>query len=387
MIIHTVEMQSFEGRWKSCVRVEIEGRGRFKNNSSIEDLWIDWPSSYCAPEEANGDPFLLICLPIAMRLKERLVSRSPISQALLINVLEAMEIYSFYFPDLCEIVEIDCVSEVRTRSPETRIASFYSGGVDSIYNIAEHRRLNEQFGVPLVSDLWLVQGMDIALDQVDLWNQTKERLIGPDAQHAAPYAADVRTNARDLHNGIVPWEELGFSAILGGLAKCFSPMVNTALIGSYARYKDVIPHSSSPLVDPMWSCDRQSIRHFSARVDRQEKIGTIIQHSPELLKQLRVCWKNPGDVYNCGECEKCLRTQLGLLIGGGSDLSDSFRKSIEPRDLRRLDLPGRAANQYAWDFWRDLGIQCRAKGLTAYAKEIDGRLAVNRLKRAFSRFF
>ena len=50
------------------------------------------------------------------------------------------------------------ISETRPRNSETRIGSFYSGGVDSMYNIAEHRRLNQEFGVPLVSDLWLVQG-------------------------------------------------------------------------------------------------------------------------------------------------------------------------------------------------------------------------------------
>ena len=164
-------------------------------------------------------------------------------------------------------------------------------------------------------------------------------------------------------------------------------MVNTALIGSYARYKDAIPHSSSPLVDPMWSCDEQSVRHFSARVDRQEKITTIIENSPELLKELRVCWRNPGDTYNCGECEKCLRTQMGFLIGGGSDFATSFRKTIEPKDLRRLKLPSRSASQYAWVFWRDLGIQCRATGLTEFAEEIDKLLSVNRMKRFFARLF
>ncbi|WP_106743664.1 hypothetical protein [Yoonia maritima] len=387
MIIHPTEITKSDGRVRVSSVVEIETPGKVftANNAATMELWIDWPEAYFVPDTPDAGPFALICLTAAMCLKERLVIKTPISQSLLINMLEAMEIYANDFPHLCEIIPLEVATYDLPRNPQTRVGSFYSGGVDSLYNIAEHRRLETQFGVVPVSDLWLIQGMDIGLQQDELWNETKDLLQASVAQNEQLRCVDIRTNAREFQGKIVSWDELGFSAILGGIAKCFAPIVNTALIGSYAKYKDIMPHASSPMIDPMWSCDRQTVRHFSCRADRMEKIRVISECAPELLKTLRVCYSNFDGEYNCGRCEKCLRTQMQLLLCGSIDKCEMFNKKIVADDLRQLKLPWKKKNNYTWDFWRDIHAACHEAGMDDFERELTRQFKRNRVRAVVKR--
>lgn len=380
MIIHPAHITVADGRCRMAAMVEIETPDVVFSavDSSKQELWIDWPAEYFVPEAPDGGPFLLICLTVAMCLNERLVSNTSVSQCLLINVLEAIEIYKNDFPDLCEVISVETQTHQNERSVKKRVGSFYSGGVDSLYNIAEHLRLNDLYGVKNVSDLWLIQGMDIKLNDDALWSKTKFLLESQISEYKQLRYVDVRTNARAIHDSFVGWEELGFSAILGGIAKCFSPIINTVLIGSYGKYKDILPHSSSPLVDPMWSCDQQNVRHFSCRANRLEKIQTIAKFAPDLLKNLRVCYLNPEGSYNCGRCEKCLRTQMQLMLAGCLDKCDTFDNELTPNSLNKLKLPWARKNKYTWDFWNDIRAACQDAGYDAFEKQIRKELRRNK---------
>ncbi|MCV2882981.1 hypothetical protein [Actibacterium sp. XHP0104] len=366
MIIHPVEISSALGRCRVSATIEIETPGRVfpKTGTRTQELWIDWPESYLKPTEARPDGFVIMCLTLAMCLGERLQVRGAMSQSLVLNLLEAMAIYKHYFLGLCEIVDLDAEGEFRPRGASARVGSFYSGGVDSLYNIAESARLHREFGTLPITDLWLIQGMDIALDQDDLWEKTKSTIFAQLPAGHDMICADIRTNVRDLHYKIVDWEKLGFSVVLGGISKVFAPIVPNVLIGSYAKYDKIVPHASSPLVDPMWSCDEQSVRHFSCRASRQDKIETVATHAPYLLQGLRVCHKNTGGAYNCGVCEKCMRTQAQLIIGGYQQLADTFDTELSSKTLRRLKLPWRWENRFTWDFWRDIQAGFRERGET-----------------------
>ena len=136
----------------------------------------------------------------------------------------------------------------------------------------------------------------------------------------------------------------------------------------------------------MWSCDRQLIRHFSCRVNRLEKLQTILNETPDLLENLRVCYLNPDGALNCGRCEKCLRTQLQLLICNSLDRCARFDERLSVLSLRQLKLPWRAKNQYAWDFWYDIRKACREAGLVEYDRAIGRQFLRIGIWRAAKRF-
>jgi hypothetical protein len=376
MKVAPAEFSTINGRQRVQWHVQLEGAGhRFPYSDSSETtLWIDWPEAYHDAKNINGDPALAMLLPIAMRLGENISFSDRISSELLINALEVMAVYEFYFPGYAIPVEIEAQSEILSVKPSGKTGSFYSGGVDSLFNIVEMERLNKLHNTPLVNDLWVVRGMDIDIDDQELWDRVYSRLqyirnIKPELR-----VIDVHTNVRRLHHGIVGWEQMGFAPILAGISKCFSDVVDAVLIGSYGRHEEIIPHASTPLVDPLWGCNRQRIRHFTCRANRQGKINTIGNECPELLSELRVCWTNPKGSYNCGKCEKCLRTQLQLKVAGLLDECKSFDEPLSLENLRKIWLPFEKKNAYAWKFWSDIAASCRDIGNPEYADVIEKKV-------------
>ena len=46
------------------------------------------------------------------------------------------------------------------------------------------------------------------------------------------------------------------------------------------------------------------------------------------MKHLRVCWENRGSAYNCGLCEKCLRTLVNLRVVGAEGRCQTFDRRL-----------------------------------------------------------
>ena len=350
-------------------------------------LWFEVPASARKDIRLGHDPFAVLALPIAGRVGEPIRGDGKISNVLLHNLNEAAGVYASYFPKRFRPPPIELEVEVRSRGlGET--ASFFSGGVDSLYNVAEmDRRAERRQGVP-VDRLWLVHGFDILLQQEVLWEQSRSRLEEAYGNLLPQRLEKIRTNIREVYDPFVSWPQLGFSAALGGLAKFFAPTVSRVLVASYAGYADVIPHASSPLVDPLWSCDEQDIVHFSCLATRLEKLR-VIGERPELLSGLRVCWKNDGDRYNCGTCEKCVRTRAQLNVLGLDEHCHPFEGSFDPSTVAGVKLSWKRSESYLWGFWKEIADEARARGTAPKTrKAIEGMLRRNRprlLRRLISR--
>jgi hypothetical protein len=66
-----------------------------------------------------------------------------------------------------------------------------------------------------------------------------------------------------------------------------------------------------------------------------EKVGAIARHQVA-LDWLRVCWRNPKGAYNCGRCEKCLRTMISLHAAGAAGRCRTLPGQPDPRDVARM---------------------------------------------------
>jgi hypothetical protein len=67
---------------------------------------------------------------------------------------------------------------------------------------------------------------------------------------------------------------------------------------------------------------------------------------PAAHANLRVCWENRGGALNCGECEKCLRTLVGLRLAGVAGKPPTFSRALDLDRVRRLDLVDANARAY-----------------------------------------
>jgi hypothetical protein len=80
----------------------------------------------------------------------------------------------------------------------------------------------------------------------------------------------------------------------------------------------------------------------SPRIDKTRAIAA----SPLALANLRVCWENRRGALNCGECEKCLRTLVGLRLTGVPGQPPTFARPLDLHRLRKLDLLEANARAY-----------------------------------------
>jgi len=342
-------------------------------------LWIEWPSHYASRLSDAVDPFVVLMASVAGYYGEDVNYESAIDQRLWHNLHEASAVYAWYWPLKSKRIRFLGSTEARDRKPGA-LASFYSGGVDSLYNLAEMKwRAQNGFGRD-IDELWLVRGFDVGLEDDLLWDKVRSRLVDDLSCCLPQQVACISTNLREFHPGANFWPELGFSSALGAVAKCVASTVDEVLIGSYGTYAQCIPHASSPLVDPLWSCSRQSINHFSCRVSRAQKIASIADHFPELLDGIRVCYQNPEGAYNCGACEKCLRTGIQMALIGVEHTCTSFEWPLDIQAVRQLRLPWREESSSTWTFWKEILDQCKHReGMEEYAAAIRYMLRRSRL--------
>lgn len=176
--------------------------------------------------------------------------------------------------------------------------SFFSGGVDGTHTFLRH--------IEEIDFLMFAKGIDMQLSNDENYNyalklnseylETKERKI-----------YSIETNVRFYgHEYGISWAAcfgggLSSIALAAGVQRCF--------IASGISYANLYPHGSSFMSDHLWSNEFTKIVHDGAETTRIEKVRQLGKDQ-DALRILRVCWHDKG--YNCGECEKCLRTMASL---------------------------------------------------------------------------
>jgi hypothetical protein len=314
-------------------------------------LWYRYPVEYrdCLRVD-NGDPFLAVGLAPAMLLGETLEISVPVSPRILDSVPEIQSIYHCWEPRL---QEIDVKAPRRDAAlplarPQPFTGLFLSLGVDSCYSL--HKNVTRHpADVDAVTHLISVLGFDVYL-----WESERYPPILAGAQRVArelkKTVLPVCTNLRDLGDRLVDWPLIHHGAGLASVVLAVAPAFRRALIAASHSYAELHINGTHPLLDPLWSTENVLFVHDGCEANRLEKIRTIAQ-SQLLLDTVRVCIADDApSTYNCGRCEKCLRTMLGLWIAGALEKSAAFPHEIDPDRLRHLEVAYRDQLIY----WREL---------------------------------
>ena len=254
---------------------------------------------------------------------------------------------------------------IRVEAPESPVKPmadgvglFFTAGVDSFFSLQEeHDR---------ITHLVYVEGYDVdlreetRLDAIRSANTEIARETGKELIH-------VRTNLR--HHRFVRslcWTRV-CGASLVAVGHLLAQHGREFLLASGAPRWREYPRGSHERLDSLWSSDAVRYVHHGGGHDRLDKIEAI-KTNPVARRHLRVCWQKPGDRWNCGRCDKCLRTQLMLLVAGALD---DFR-TFQPLDLApavaELDKPLAAGERY---YWEDLHSRIDDRRIqTAIAKRL-----------------
>ena len=321
---------------------------------------------YCFPqglEESvsphNGDPFLAALLLPAMKVQETLEIPAPVSPELLRSAHEIQALYKSWDSTL-GIVQVKAqVGEVqssRTSRPPRR-GLFFSCGVDSYYSLFKNLESHSQ-DEETITDLIVVRGFDIPFAGPDF---TIFQTILANARRVSnglqKNVLPVATNIRDFGIEFVRWGRLYHGAAMASVGLALEDVFDRVYIASSFSPGQLCPWGSHPALDPLWSTERLSFSHDGCNLRRVDKIRFIVQY-PIVMDTLRVCTLRPfsGDVYNCGLCEKCLRTMVGLYIARALERCRTLPNSIDLRMLRSIPIPQEDRYEdYAEELVADLG--------------------------------
>ncbi len=278
----------------------------------------------------DASPFATVLLIPSMKRGEDLVINGTISKKLYQNLLKLVEICSGWNVGLKPIK-----IKVKGFTPENQtpkyIASFFSGGVDSFYTYLKNK--NNKDGK--LTHLILVNGFDIELENKKLWQITKTR-AEKIAKQEGVELIEIETNMRLLVGDIFDWT-YNYGACMGAIALLLRNGIKKAYIASSFTTEEQFPAGSMLEIDEYWGSDKLTIVHDGAEATRIEKVRKIAS-SPLVLENLRVCYHNHDNPYNCGKCDKCLRTMIGLQIAGKLKDAKTFPHQIDLNLVKKLRI-------------------------------------------------
>jgi hypothetical protein len=290
-----------------------------------EEYWFELPCDLADHWSPSGNPWLVLLLPLAAKLGETIRIDGSVDPLLAEGAHEIMEIWHYWFPYL-QVVHIE--AEIRAAGQpgsRSRAAQFFSGGVDSFFTALRH---SEPDDPSYAGSLVFAWGFDIPLANAQAFYALKP-LLQKVADGLGRTLVVVASNLRERQFGALPWDKLGHGVAMGCVGLHFEQAFERLLIPSTDGYRETGPWGSHVLTDHHMSTSLLRFIHDGPSYSRFDKLR-LVAESPVALSTLRVCYKS-STVSNCGKCEKCLRTMIGLDILGVLDQSQLF-------DPPRLDL-------------------------------------------------
>ena len=330
----------------------LSGKLVCRENRLLDGQEVWWQSSAIPASgiSYSADPFVAALLLPAMRLGFPLHIEGTISPRLHTNLQPIMDLLHDWWPEM-NVIDVQADANIEKpcvpRHSHGRLASFFSGGVDAFYTLLDHtaRALD---GERHLTDLVFVRGFDIHLSRDHaVWNKALSNAREV-AKATSLNLITLSTNIRQLGNPIVQWDNL-HGACLGSVALVLQEMLDALYIPSSPRRENE-PWGSHPMLDPLWSNDDVEVIYDNRGGGRLRKVLGLAD-SDLALKYLRVCHENPLGAFNCGRCEKCIRTMVELQVAGVMDKCHAF---AVPFDLERVSRMFLHDTRYAMECLEEL---------------------------------
>ncbi len=223
-------------------------------------------------------------------------------------------------------IKIEAAAVVTDPPRPQRSASFFSGGVDSFYTYLKHK--TDPVKADQIDSFILVNGFDINQRNVRLWDRTRENIKSVAGADDVELIV-VRSNIQDLVEPILLWD-YSHGGCLAAVGLFLRGAFHQIYIPSTHSVSEQIPWGSNLALDAHWSTENTTFIHDGTEATRLEKVISQIAQSPLALEYLRVCFANEKGSYNCGRCDKCLRTMVNLFVAGALEQSGSFPHHIDP---------------------------------------------------------
>ncbi|MBD3280648.1 hypothetical protein GF389_03945 [Candidatus Dojkabacteria bacterium] len=321
------------------------------------EIYFEFDNKYEKYLTNRLDPFLVASIIPSMGIPEDIRIEGGIDKVLTANLTKMMSIISNWevsdsWHKKVVDVKISATELLdNTKEKKEKTAMFFTAGVDSFYTLEKLRDAEEA-----PDYLITIFGYDIALDNIEMQRRLSKTLKQV-SDSTNIEVIRINSNYREFLDKFPPnsanqWEMCHGSGLTSA-ALCLDGLYQKVYINSSDAYLARSAYGTHPDIDKLWSTSLLSFVSFGDK-NRIEKIDYI--KNKELPREhLRVCWRNHDNKYNCGRCEKCIRTMLQLKIYGVLRNFITFENEIDAREIQHIDLAPKH-RVYIWEyFYRKLG--------------------------------
>jgi hypothetical protein len=343
-------------RTRTAGGCELSGVIRSPSKLGDERLHFSVPGGTPSWLAETGDAFLAALVMPAMALGEDLVVKAPVSRRLMRSARTVMEIYAAWWPELhpvaIEAADTRTTGLPTTAHEATAVGLFFTTGVDSFYSLLKDVGREADPGHEPVTHLVFANfEQQSGHDYEGFLGR-----IGHVAQGTRRRQVVVETNVRQLFDSTVSW--LAYhGAALAAVALALQGLLRSCLIAASDQYRHLPPLGSHPVLDHLWSSEHLEIVHDGAEASRTDKIARHLATSRLALENLGVCWiSKPG--YNCGVCEKCLRTMVALELAGALGRCTTLPAWLDLDRLRTVPM----YSEDCRDAMRSVVVDARNRG-------------------------
>lgn len=298
----------------------------------------------------QSDAFLVSLLVAAMKLGEDIRVDGPVSSRLAHGLDQYKRILNTWWPDSFKTVNIEYDSLVE-RAEDARpegVACTFSGGLDSFHAVSELLPSNMPIPAYRITHALMINGFDQLADlQHRGVAQQMYRVYSTTLAKWNVNLLMMQTNQRQFRSAAMPRADSvrSYSSSLAACAHSLGGIFgrfNIAGHGGYG-YLNLTPYGSNPVSDHHLSSDHLQVIYAGSSCTRSEKLELMVD-SPEVQQNMRVCLHPPsfdrqtGRVTHCGECDKCVRTVVGLSILGKLDRFTTFPSLRPAEQYRRPEI-------------------------------------------------
>ena len=269
----------------------------------------------------RGDALLPVGLLAAMRTGGPLHLPDTTSERLLRNSRRLQDILSAFSDGRLTPVPIVAEAGPTPAPPGRGTAAFFSGGVDSFYTALKR--------APELTHLVFVCGFDIR-DTTSRRARSALRGVRAAAADLGKELIEVETNLRAVTDPYETWQ-LAHGVGIAAVALLLQQHLERIYVPASFAYADLGPWGTHPLLDALWSTEAIEVVHDGCELIRAEKVAAIVG-SPVVLEHLRVC-NQQASKYNCGKCDKCVRTMLNLRLAGALPRARTFPDTVSLRKV------------------------------------------------------
>ena len=252
----------------------------------------------------RADPLLPLGLLAAMRTDAPLHLPALTSARLLRNSGRLQDVLAAFSDRRLTPTRIVAEPGPTPAPPGRGTGAFFSAGVDSFYTALKR--------APELTHLVYVSGFDV-LDPASRRAQSALAGVRAAAADLGKELIEVETNIRAITDPYETWH-LAHGIGIAAVALLLQGQLERIYVPASFAYADLAPWGTHPLLDPLWGTEAIDLVHDGCELVRAEKVARIASHEV-VLARLRVC-NQQASKYNCGKCEKCVRTMMNLRLAG-----------------------------------------------------------------------